>query len=210
VQGLSVPSAEVAVRPQKTSQPPAAATGRRASTAAAVVLGGAAAAGIAWAFGAAFGYHNVLFAWTVHFVLMGWASVVLDTARPALTSAWFQVRGWEPGTYRRLGAWGYMRLLRLVGWERLTGRHSTFAGTRSSLSAFDRQTRQSEYGHLIIAALVVVVSAAALSVGAWDTALWLSVLNVPLHVYPVLLQRSLRGRIQLLQAIRTAEAVAKH
>jgi hypothetical protein len=103
--------------------------------------------------------------------------------------------------YRRLGAWCYLRLLRAIGWERLMRGGRTFTGTRASLAALDRQTRASELGHLVVAALVTAVSAVAAGAGAWDAVAWLSGLTVLLHVYPVLLQRALRARVQRLRAV---------
>jgi hypothetical protein len=164
------------------------------------VVGACAVAGIAWAAGNAFGYRTPVFAWVLHFVLMAWIAGLVDTARPELNGPWFTVREWEPAVHRRLGAWAYMRLLRLVGWERMTRRTSGFTGTRASLVALDRQTRTSEFGHLIIAVLVTALSVLAAGVGAWDAAAWLSGLTVVLHVYPIVLQRALRARIQRLRA----------
>jgi hypothetical protein len=179
-----------------------AATVWRVRTAAVVVVGGFAVVGMAWAAGNAFGYRTLIFAWTLHFVLMAWISGVVDTAKPGLRGRWFWVREWESSVHRRLGAWWYMRFLHLVGWERLTRRGAVFTGTRASLAALDRQTRQSEFSHLIIAVLVTTVSAVAALAGAWDAAVWLSGLTLVLHVYPILLQRALRARIQRLQARR--------
>lgn len=180
----------------------AATTRRPARTAAVVAVGALVVVGIASAAGTAFGYRTLIFAWVLHFVLMAWISGVVDTARPQLRASWFRVRAWEPSLHRRLGAWWYMRLLRLVGWERMTRRTGAFDGTRASLAAFDRQTRQSEFGHLIIAVLVTALSVVAAAAGAWDAAGWLSGLTVVLHVYPVLLQRAVRGRLQRLQGAR--------
>ena len=170
----------------------------RARTAVVAVGGGIAVVGLAGAVDAAFGYGNFMFAWVLHFLLMGWMSAVVDTVQPRLRGSWFRVRDWEPVVHRRLGAWWYMRLLRLVGWERLTGRNSAFTGTRGSLAAFDRQTRLSEFAHFVIAVLVTAISVAAAAFGAWDAAAWMFSLNFVLHVYPVLLQRALRARIQRL------------
>jgi hypothetical protein len=70
--------------------------------------------------------------------------------------------------------------------------------TAASLPAFDRQTRLSEFAHFVIAVLVTAISVAAAAFGAWDAAAWMFSLNFVLHVYPVLLQRALRARIQRL------------
>ena len=176
-------------------------TSARTSRTVAVALGGGAVvAGVAWATGTAFGYRGPAFAWVLHFVLMGWISGVLDAARPRLTSSYFRVRDREPAVYRRLGAWWYLRFLRAIGWERLMRGGRGFTGTRESLAVLDRQTRSAECGHLVVAVVVTAVSVVAAAFGAWDAVAWLSGLTVLLHVFPVLLQRALRARIQRLRS----------
>jgi hypothetical protein len=173
---------------------------RRLRAAAVALGGGAVVAGVAWATGNAFGYGGPAFAWVLHFLLMGWISGVLDAARPRLTSSYFRVRDREPAVYRRLGAWWYLRLLRAIGWERLMRGGRGFTGTRASLAVLDRQTRSAECGHLVVAGVVTAVSVVAAGAGAWDAVAWLSGLTVLLHVFPVLLQRALRARIQRLRS----------
>ncbi|MEU8615633.1 hypothetical protein AB0C29_47400, partial [Actinoplanes sp. NPDC048791] len=173
---------------------------RTSRTVAVALAGGADVAGVAWATGTAFGYRGPAFAWVLHFLLMGWSSGVLDAARPRLTSSYFRVRDWEPAGYRRLGAWWYLRLLRAIGWERLMRGGRGFTGTRVSLAVLDRQTRSAECGHLVVAVVVTAVSVVAAAAGAWDAVAWLSGLTVLLHLFPVLLQRALRARIQRLRS----------
>ncbi|GAA1107586.1 glycosyl-4,4'-diaponeurosporenoate acyltransferase CrtO family protein [Nocardiopsis metallicus] len=140
------------------------------------------------------------FAWVTHFVLMAWVSVVLDARPGPLEHPWFRVRSWEPGCYRALGAGLFGWVLESTGWNRVVRRDRAFDGTRAGLLGLDQLTRSSETGHLMCATVTVIVAVAALWAGAWGGALWLVALGVVLHVYPVMLQRSLRSRIQALNS----------
>ncbi|WP_328478016.1 hypothetical protein OHA21_26010 [Actinoplanes sp. NBC_00393] len=167
----------------------------------AIGLGGAAAVvAVTWAVGAFLGFNGFAAAWTVHFAMMAWMSALLDAAKPELRGDWFRVRAWEPGAYRRLGAWRYMRLLRAIGWERHNRR---LDGARSSLPAFELATRRSEAAHLVIGLIGLVLAAVAIGFRAWWAAGWLVFLDVVLHGYPVLLQRAVRFRLQRLAPAHT-------
>jgi hypothetical protein len=167
-----------------------------------VGLGAAAVVAVAWVAGAAFGVRGPSFAWITHFAMMAWISDALRVAGPRLRSDWFRVRGWEPSTYRRLGVFRYMRLLRLVGWERLLRAGRSFDGTRASLDAFERDTRLSELGHVILAVIGSAMVLVAAGYRAWDAFAWLLTANVVLHVYPALLQRAVRARIDRIRLPR--------
>jgi hypothetical protein len=160
------------------------------------IVGGAAVVAVCWAVGAAFGFDTFVVAWTAHFTLMAWMAALVDAARPALRGGWYRVRPWEPRVYRLLGVGGYRRLLRAVGWERLNRR--PFDGTRASLAALDRATRSSEVAHLILAAIGAGLVVVAAAFRAWHAFGWLLALDVVLHVYPVLLQRTVRFRVSRL------------
>lgn len=152
------------------------------------------------AVGAYAGFDGFLVAWTAHFTLMAWMSALLDAARPALRGPWYTVRAWEPRAYRLMGVGLFFRFLQVSGWERLNRRSRPFDGTRASLAALDRATRSSELAHLILAGIGTALAAAAAGFDAWRATGWLLALNVVLHVYPVLLQRTVRFRIGRVQA----------
>jgi hypothetical protein len=182
-------------------------TGNRGGTGWAIIGAGAVAVvGVAGATGAALGFGSFAFAWVVHFVLMLWMSAALRALQPRLAGPWYRVRSWEPRWYRRVGVWQFMRLLRVVGWERAMRERRAFDGSRSSLAGLHRDTRMSECGHVVlfvVGALLVVV---AVAVRAWSAVAWLSILNVLLHGYPVLLQRAMRHRVERIrQRMPTAD-----
>lgn len=67
-----------------------------------------------------------------------------------------------------------------------------------SIVRFEALTRTAEKCHLVSLLLILPSTAYALLLGWYGLALWLLLPNIPLHLYPVLLQRYTRGRIQRL------------
>lgn len=152
----------------------------------------------AWLAGRLIGVHGLPFVVLVQILLMRWALLLLQETRPALRNDWFRVRPWEPGTYRWFGIYGFMLLLRALGWERFRREAQGFDGTRKSLVRYERMTREAEYSHLLLLLICVVPLLTAIVLRAWDTAMWVMVSTVLLHAYPVMLQRTLRARLQRL------------
>ena len=152
----------------------------------------------AWGLGTVTGYHNLLFALGMQVLLMWWALALLALTRPTLRGAFFTVNGWEVRLYQRLGAPAFGTLLRRVGWERLRRDARGFAGTRASLARLDRATREAEYSHLLLVLICAGIALGALGLHAGDTASWLMLTAIPAHLYPVMLQRNLRWRLQRL------------
>ncbi|CAM3740987.1 hypothetical protein DEFR109230_10515 [Deinococcus frigens] len=152
----------------------------------------------AWGLGRVAGFHTLLFALGVQILLMWWALALLARTKPALRGAFFIVRPWEAPLYQRLGASIFANILRLVGWERLRWGARGFGGTRASLARLDHATREAEYSHLLLALICLGLAAGAFLLHAADTAGWLLFTTIPVHLYPVMLQRSLRWRLQRL------------
>jgi hypothetical protein len=158
-----------------------------------------AAVAVAGATGAVFGFDTFVFAWVAHFALMAWMASALTVVRPGPDGPWFRVRPWEPPLYRRLGVWAFMRMLRRAGWERAMRGSRAFDGTGSSLAGLDRDTRTSECGHLILPAVGTALAVVAGALGARHAFARLPALNLPLRLYPVLLQRAVRARVDRLR-----------
>ena len=153
-------------------------------------------AGAAWVWGRVVGTHHLGFVLGLQVLLMWWALYLLRAVRPGLRGGWYRVRGWEAALHRRVGVRAFGALLRAVGWERVRQRARGFDGTRASLRRLDRSTREAEYSHLLLALICAALSAGFAAGSAPDTAGWLLLTTVPAHLYPALLQRSVRGRIQ--------------
>ncbi|CAM4061212.1 hypothetical protein [Deinococcus marmoris] len=150
----------------------------------------------AWGLGRVTGFHTLLFALGVQVLLMWWALYLLALTRPVLRGSFFTVGDGEVPFYKRLGAPVFANLLRWVGWERLRRDARGFGGTRASLARLDRATREAEYSHLLLALICLGLAVGALRLRAADTAGWLLLTTIPTHLYPVMLQRSLRWRLQ--------------
>ncbi|QFP75322.1 hypothetical protein [Deinococcus sp. AJ005] len=161
-------------------------------------LGGAALLVVltAWGLSRVTGFHTLLFALGVQVLLMWWALYLLALTRPMLRGSFFTVGDWEVPFYKRLGAPVFANLLRWVGWERLRRDARGFGGTRASLARLDHATREAEYSHLLLALICLGLAVGALRLRAADTAGWLLLTTIPTHLYPVMLQRSLRWRLQ--------------
>lgn len=69
-------------------------------------------------------------------------------------------------------------------------------GDKASIFEYEANTRLAERCHLISLILVIPSAIYALALGWNQFALWLLLPNIPLHLYPVLLQRYTRARIE--------------
>lgn len=165
-----------------------------ASVATALAAGGIAAA---WVFIGEVGFS---FALVTHFVLMAWVSSILGPQVRISDHGWLRVRHWESRVYPALGVQLFGTLLDISGWNRVIARERAFDGTRAGLGELDQHTRRSEVGHGICLVVTAALSAGLLSTGAWHSAAWLMALGLPFHLYPALLQRLLRARLQAISA----------
>ena len=136
------------------------------------------------------------FAFQLHFVLMFAAANLDQMFKPTLNSPRFRVRPGELKLYRGLGVIQFMRLLQVIGWTRLMNDKSVFDGTRATLGSYEEGTRHGENCHLWIFIVVLAPMAWASSQGMWRGVLWMGALNIFLHLYPCMLQRTQRVRLQ--------------
>lgn len=188
-------------------------TGRRATRlrdplAWAGVLG-VCAAGVALIalFGAWLGIGSPMFAFEFHFVGMGCAVYVDKLLAPRLDGARFAVSPREVRVYRALGALGFMRLLRAIGWEAALRAGRRFRLERKTLLDYERTTRVGENAHAILFLITLTAALGALLAGKAAAVPWLVGMGVVFHVYPVMLQRTQRARLQPLLARVATPAV---
>jgi hypothetical protein len=101
-----------------------------------------------------------------------------------------------------VGVFGW--LLDISGWNRrvlepLRG----FSGKRAGLPALEQSVRAATVSHGICFAIHVLLAVLALfSQHPWSAALWLLSPGVVMHLYPVLLQRSIMLRLRPLHTTR--------
>ena len=144
------------------------------------------------------GWHGLPLALTVQVLLMWWALYLLWATPFALRAGWFRVRSWEAPLYQHLRIYAYRDLLKAVGWEHLRRQAQGFDGTRASLRPYERRTREAEFSHILLSGANLMLILISSLRGQVDTAGWLLATGLFLHVYPVMLQRTLRERLQRL------------
>jgi hypothetical protein len=167
-----------------------------------IVAGGVPAAAAIWLVALVVGPSGPTFALVSHLLAMAWISYAVAVRQPALTAGWFAVRSWEERAWHRAGTGPFRALLRAVGWERVITVQRRFDGSRAGLAELARQTRLSEFCHLVVAAASVAGMAVAAAFGDRSAVLWLGAATVAFHLYPVLLQRVLRARIVRLLTVK--------
>lgn len=138
------------------------------------------------------------FAWALNFVLMIWVSAFIEAQKSRLTSSYYDEKPWEQRgkIYEYIGINIFRKLLVLVGWEKVIRKSHPIEKNTQALINLHDQTKKSELGHLIIWFIVLGFNVfVAFKFGA-QKASWLLILNVLLNLYPVLLQRYNRPRIE--------------
>jgi hypothetical protein len=88
-------------------------------------------------------------------------------------------------------------------WERRADPRYRIVRGRRSAEAFVERTEQSERGHLVLLMLGFVSAVYAWEIGWRGWAVYLSVGNVLVNLYPILLQRYTRSRLQTVLRRRT-------
>ena len=139
-------------------------------------------------------------------VSVAWATGALVIAVPApavmrrVPRHWFHVPARERLLHRMLGVGVFGWLLDVSGWNRrvlepLRG----FSGNRAGLPALEQSVRAATVSHGICFAIHVLLAVLALfSRDPWSAALWMLLPGVIMHLYPVLLQRSIMLRLHPL------------
>jgi hypothetical protein len=136
--------------------------------------------------------------------VIGWTWGLLPgAAGPAvriLPRRWFRVSTGERILHRLLGVGIFDWLLERSAYNRHIARPMRgFDGTRAGLPSLELSLRSNASAHGSCFAIHVLLATVALSTGhPWGTALWILLPGVVIHVYPVLLQRSIMLRIQPL------------
>ena len=122
---------------------------------------------------------------------------------------WFRVPTGERAFHRMLGVSTFGWLLERSGWNRhVVAPLRGFDGTRAGLPSLERSALGGIISHGACFAVHLLFSTAALFTGHPWGALWILLPGVVLHLYPVLLQRSIMLRLQpLLNEPRTWDFV---
>lgn len=137
-------------------------------------------------------------------VVAGWTHGLVPLAGgPAvriLRRHWFRVPKGERIIHHILGVGIFAWLLERSTYNRHIVRPLRgFDGTRAGLSSLEQSLRASACVHVVCFVPHLLLATVALFAGhPWGAALWILLPGVVIHVYPVLLQRSIMLRIQPL------------
>lgn len=128
--------------------------------------------------------------------------VVAVPARAVMRSVphrWFRVPARERLLHRMLGVGAFGWLLDVSGWNHLIEPMRGFSGKRAGLRPLEQSVRAATVSHGICFAIHGLLAVLALfSRHPWSGALWMLLPGVVVHLYPVLLQRSVMLRLQPL------------
>ena len=140
------------------------------------------------------------FAWGLNFLLMMCVSIFLEVLKSDFTFEYYQEKTWEHKgiIYEKLGINIYRKLLVLIGWEKLNKKANPVKNNLDALIHLEYKTKQAESGHLIIFLIVLGFTVYAAIQYSLAKCLWLIFLNILLNLYPILLQRYNRPRLQRL------------
>ena len=113
---------------------------------------------------------------------------------------WFRVPAWERVLHRIAGVGFFVWLLDVAGWNRRVAEPMRgFSGKRTGLASLQQSLRGNVSAHGTCFATHVLLAVLALfSRHPWSAALWMLVPGIVVHLYPVLLQRSIMLRLQPL------------
>ncbi|SDE87699.1 hypothetical protein SAMN04487996_107260 [Dyadobacter soli] len=133
-----------------------------------------------------------------NFALMFWFAIVDAQFKPSLNSSYFDTLPFEKDGkfYRMLGVEWYQAVLVKSGWEKLRQKQTPVRKSLHDIRAYERATRVTEMGHLVVGAIVLVLTTYVLIAYSIRDALWLIFTNLFLNIYPVLLQRYIRPRFR--------------
>lgn len=129
-------------------------------------------------------------------VVVAWSSFVLPLRGLPSFERFYVLRAWERSgrLYRALGVPWFRALVRR-GPLSIFNRALPTAWHAGDAERIERETRAAEAGHGIAFGIVLALAIAALVRGDPARAAWLAALDVPMNLYPVLLQRDHRLRL---------------
>lgn len=141
--------------------------------------------------------------------VVGWSSFVLPLRGLPRFDEYFELRPWERSgrLYHALGVPLFREMVRHTPLA-LFNRRLPAAWHAGEPERIERETRAAEAGHATAFLIVQALAVLALVRHEPARAAWLAVLDVPMNLYPVLLQRF--HRVRLTEKIRAGELAAAH
>ncbi|MBU3180198.1 glycosyl-4,4'-diaponeurosporenoate acyltransferase CrtO family protein [Clostridium psychrophilum] len=140
---------------------------------------------------------SLAYAIILNFLLMIWMSIVETLLIPELKSSYFnsQPIEMEGKIYKYIGVNFFRKLLVLSGWERSREKENPIRKSLIPLEYYEYRTRTSEFGHTIIAIIILIISIYVCMEHSFKNIIWLTFFNIFLNIYPITLQRYNRPRV---------------
>jgi hypothetical protein len=135
---------------------------------------------------------------TLNFTLMIWMSIGQTLLRPELRSSYYNSHPIEEEgrIYKYFGVHFFRKLLVISGWERSRKKETPIRKSLIILEYYEYRTRASEFGHSIIAIIIIFISLYVCIVYSFKETIWLIILNIFMNIYPIMTQRYNRPRVQ--------------
>lgn len=154
------------------------------------------------------GFTSFSFAWVLNFMLMMAVSSLMQTFKPEFKARYFDSKAWEASgkVYRWFGVHAFRKLLVWTGWEKLHKAANPVKKDLNALKQLEYNTRQADFGHLVIFFIVMALTIWVAYQEGIAQSWWLISLNVILNVYPIMVQRYNRPRLQ--KAIQVYERLS--
>lgn len=147
----------------------------------------------------AIGPDHPVYALVVASVTFGVGPLLGNPLERHLPRRWFDVPRGEARLHRVLGVRMFGRVLERSGWNRaVADPMRPFDGTRAELPVLVRHLRSNAAAHGAGFLTHAVLAAVALGTGHPRGTLWILLPGVVIHLYPVLLQRSIMIRARPL------------
>jgi len=145
----------------------------------------------------AYGFRSFAFALLSNCLIVSWVALAGQFVSFVLGSRYYRIRPFEREghLYEKVGT-GFFQMLVGRGPWTILNPTLRFSGKVAQLAGLEKEMRKAEGGHLL-AFIAVILATVFTAVQGWlDAAGWLLLFNVPFNLYPVMLQRCNRARIQ--------------
>lgn len=149
--------------------------------------------------------HPFIFALSMSWVVTLFTSALTSKPFFAMPPSRFRVADWERNgkIYERLGAdtFRWMLLRTPLGW---VNPNYGQIQSRADLDRLMRQLNCAEGAHIVAGGISLATAAAFALRGQPSIGVWLVLISIPLHAYPIMLQRWNRARVsKIVQRLAT-------
>lgn len=146
----------------------------------------------------------IFVAWVINMFITGIFafSVFAFPAEKLLPKAYYKIQ--QPGTlkqfYQTLKVNLFRQILLATLWKSQKQRQKYFNGKKTGIFDLVEQSMKSEFGHILPFIILTLVSIYLLIIGQVSLGIVTFLINVIGNLYPVILQRHHRMRIQIIEA----------